>query len=389
MRLGLALLPADGERRAGADQRRAGDGRGGAARRAQAGAAASPISVVPLQRQRGRTRSPSRPWRAPGTVPLGQSVEVTVRVTEQTSAEGAHLRLFQDDALLAERDVPLQPGGNTFTFPVTRATKASTATAAGRARWTTAAAQNNEAAAAISRAEPAARADRGRAARRRRAVARALAAAHVDATVVSRRRRCRTRLIDLARLRQRWCWRTRPPGALARHACRRCRPMCATWGAGWSMIGGEDSFGAGGYLRSPLEEALPVSMDVQRPQPQGRRGPGAGGGQVGQHGPLPLRQQRRVPQHQHAARSGVAKVDIAKEAIVQSRRHAGARPTASASVTFDSLAQLGGAAAAGQPGAEPGRPDRRHQGRRATPTSSPACAPPPTRWRRATRRSST
>ncbi len=34
-------------------------------------------------------------------------------------------------------------------------------------------------------------------------------------------------------------------------------------GHGLLMIGGEVSFGAGGYLRSPLEEVLPVSMDVR------------------------------------------------------------------------------------------------------------------------------
>ncbi|MBX3728722.1 MAG: VWA domain-containing protein [Candidatus Sumerlaeia bacterium] len=35
-------------------------------------------------------------------------------------------------------------------------------------------------------------------------------------------------------------------------------------GVGLIMIGGEDSFGAGGYQDSPIEEALPVSMDVKQ-----------------------------------------------------------------------------------------------------------------------------
>ncbi len=34
-------------------------------------------------------------------------------------------------------------------------------------------------------------------------------------------------------------------------------------GRGLLMVGGEQSFGAGGYLRTPLEEALPVDMDVR------------------------------------------------------------------------------------------------------------------------------
>jgi Mg-chelatase subunit ChlD len=35
-------------------------------------------------------------------------------------------------------------------------------------------------------------------------------------------------------------------------------------GIGLGMVGGEDSFGAGGYFETPVEEALPVSMDVRK-----------------------------------------------------------------------------------------------------------------------------
>ena len=37
-------------------------------------------------------------------------------------------------------------------------------------------------------------------------------------------------------------------------------------GIGLGMIGGELSFGAGGYYRSPIEEALPVTMDLKKDQ---------------------------------------------------------------------------------------------------------------------------
>ncbi|MFQ6055236.1 MAG: VWA domain-containing protein, partial [Methanosarcinales archaeon] len=36
------------------------------------------------------------------------------------------------------------------------------------------------------------------------------------------------------------------------------------FGGGLIMIGGENSFGAGGYLKTPIEEALPVSMDLRK-----------------------------------------------------------------------------------------------------------------------------
>src|SRR5205085_7820427 len=55
---------------------------------------------------------------APPSVAAGQAFEVVVRVTS-TVAEGAQLSLYQDDALLDQRDVTLQPGSNDFHFPVT------------------------------------------------------------------------------------------------------------------------------------------------------------------------------------------------------------------------------------------------------------------------------
>src|SRR5581483_389057 len=39
---------------------------------------------------------------------------------------------------------------------------------------------------------------------------------------------------------------------------------CRDFGVGFGMVGGEDSFGAGGYRGTPIEETLPVSMDVKK-----------------------------------------------------------------------------------------------------------------------------
>ena len=43
----------------------------------------------------------------------------------------------------------------------------------------------------------------------------------------------------------------------------RSRSTSATWARGLVMLGGRDSFGAGGYLDTPLEETLPVYMTVR------------------------------------------------------------------------------------------------------------------------------
>jgi uncharacterized membrane protein/Mg-chelatase subunit ChlD len=39
---------------------------------------------------------------------------------------------------------------------------------------------------------------------------------------------------------------------------------CRDFGIGFGMVGGADSFGAGGYRGTPIEEMLPVSMDVKK-----------------------------------------------------------------------------------------------------------------------------
>ena len=45
---------------------------------------------------------------------------------------------------------------------------------------------------------------------------------------------------------------------------------CRDLGVGLMMIGGEDSFGAGGYKNSPLEKALPVDMEIKSTKVRGK-----------------------------------------------------------------------------------------------------------------------
>lgn len=40
------------------------------------------------------------------------------------------------------------------------------------------------------------------------------------------------------------------------------RAACRDLGIGFAMVGGEDSFGLGGYYKTPIEDTLPVSMDI-------------------------------------------------------------------------------------------------------------------------------
>ena len=55
-----------------------------------------------------------------------------------------------------------------------------------------------------------------------------------------------------------------PAGALSMNQMNALQIACRDFGVGLGMVGGDSSFGAGGYRGTPLEEALPVSMDVKK-----------------------------------------------------------------------------------------------------------------------------
>jgi uncharacterized membrane protein/Mg-chelatase subunit ChlD len=87
-------------------------------------------------------------------------------------------------------------------------------------------------------------------------------------------------------------------------------------GMGLVMVGGRNSFGAGGYLRTPVEEALPVDMDVRNKDLQANLALILAidkSGSMGRcHCDNPDLFQSYTP-----SETGQAKVDIAKEAIMR------------------------------------------------------------------------
>jgi len=87
-------------------------------------------------------------------------------------------------------------------------------------------------------------------------------------------------------------------------------------GKGLLMIGGDHSFGAGGYLRTPLEKALPVDMDVRDKEIQSNLALILAvdkSGSMGRcHCDNPDLFQTYTP-----SETGQAKVDIAKEAVMR------------------------------------------------------------------------
>jgi Ca-activated chloride channel family protein len=55
-----------------------------------------------------------------------------------------------------------------------------------------------------------------------------------------------------------------PASALSNSQMTALQVACRDFGLGVGMVGGDTSFGAGGYRGTPLEETLPVSMDVKK-----------------------------------------------------------------------------------------------------------------------------
>jgi hypothetical protein len=87
-------------------------------------------------------------------------------------------------------------------------------------------------------------------------------------------------------------------------------------GMGLIMVGGPDSFGAGGYLRSPLEEVLPVSMDIKNRQMQANLALVLAVDKSGSMGRCHC-DNPDLNQTYTRSEVGQPKVDIAKEAVMR------------------------------------------------------------------------
>lgn len=88
-------------------------------------------------------------------------------------------------------------------------------------------------------------------------------------------------------------------------------------GHGLVMIGGPDSYGAGQYLRTPVEEVLPVDMEVRPRNQQPNVALVLAVDKSGSMGRCHCDDPNNAQQQQQRPESGLPKVDIAKDAIIQ------------------------------------------------------------------------
>ncbi len=94
-------------------------------------------------------------------------------------------------------------------------------------------------------------------------------------------------------------------------------------GRGLVMIGGEESFGAGNYLRTPVETALPVDMDVRSRTREANIALVMVIDKSGSMGRCHCDNPNALPGQYERVEIGLPKVDIAKDAVLQATKALG------------------------------------------------------------------
>ena len=332
VQLGLALLPADSEQRlvllsdGGENQGNVLEGSSLAAARGV------PISFVDFNTSGSGPEALVSALDAPTNVRSGAQFELVTTV-ESTVAQSARLSLFGDDTLLQARDVQLQAGVNTFRLTLTAAGQGFQRYRAQIVPALDFRRQNNEAATLVRVAgsprvllvegQP------GEGANFKDALSAAgigtdlIAPAELPDDVAGLSDYDAVVLMNV------------PAQALPAKAAANLPIYVRELGRGLVMVGGDRSYGVGGYGTTPIEQALPVYMDVrdrqERPDLALVFVIDKSGSMDACHCSGPNRQTAR------SFEGGPRKVDIAKDAVVQATAVLRERDTVGV-VAFDSTA---------------------------------------------------
>jgi Mg-chelatase subunit ChlD len=334
LQLGLALFPDEGAKRLVLLS----DGRENLSQALDQAelAAAHGIELLylPLGEPQGEVEVLVDSLQAPADARQGQEFELTVLV-QSTAETGATLRVFADDALLETRNVQLEVGANRFQVPVEAGERGFRRYRAQIAPDEDNRLQNNEGSAfTVVHGPPSVLLVEGEAGEGEN-LTRALQASEMDVRVISPAQ-LPTTLPELAN------WDSVilvnvPAYDLPEGAMEALPVYVRELGRGLLMTGGQNSFGAGGYLRTPIEEALPVHMDVRNREQAANLALVLAVDKSGSMGRCHC-DNPDLNQTYTRAEVGQPKVDIAKEAVMRSAGALGDQDILGV-VTFDSQAR--------------------------------------------------
>jgi Ca-activated chloride channel family protein len=320
LQLALALFPDEGAKRLVLLS----DGRqniGQAIEQAELAAAHGiELTFVPLGSLSAEDEVLLESLEAPASVRQGQNFELTATIHSSGPAS-AELRLFGDGQLLESLEVPLESGLNHFSIPVEAGETGFRRFSAQIIPDRDTRLQNNQASAfTVVHGPPRVlivegpRQEAEAAQNPGAAFAEALQAAEMQVSRIPASE-IPTNLTTLANF-DAVILVDAPATSLPPESMAALQVYVRDLGRGLLMTGGEQSFGAGGYLRTPIEETLPVYMDVRNKEQQANLALVLAvdkSGSMGRcHCDNPDLNQTYTRQE-----SGQPKVDIAKEAIMR------------------------------------------------------------------------
>lgn len=278
------------------------------------------IAVVPLLAPPAEQEAYVADMEVPSAVRQGQEFDIVVTV-ESTLAQDARLHLLGDGQLLASQQVALEAGTNRVVFSVTAGEVGFRRYRVELEPLLDTLAQNNLASGfAVVSGPPRVLIAEGEAGEAD-ALRRALESTGVEATVVAPG----ALPVDLATLSSfdAVVLVDVPAEALPEGAMEALPTAVRELGRGLVMVGGERSFGAGGYLRTPLEQALPVDMDVRSRTREPNIALVLAVDKSGSMGRCHCNNPDARPGEYARVEVGLPKVDIAKSAILMASQALG------------------------------------------------------------------
>lgn len=251
---------------------------------------------------------------APVEIREGQSIDLQVSIAS-TISTGATLQILVDNELIESRDVQLKPGSNALSIHASEINP-------GFHRFRVVIVpdrdnrlQNNESSAftvvqgppavLLVEGEPGEARNLDEALTANKVKTTILAPEHVPGTLAELAQYDAVALVDV------------PAGRLPVSAMDNLPAYVRDLGKSLLTVGGENAYGAGGYLRTPLETALPVNMDVQSKEREANLALVLAVDKSGSMGRCHC-DNPDLNQTYTARETGLPKVDIAKEAIMRS-----------------------------------------------------------------------